>query len=99
MRGRDPLANPAPLIRRVYSYVAYRIGDGPDAQDVTSETMERALRGRDSYDRAKGTPRGVVDRDRAPLHRRRDGCAAAHGGRRYPTWRAERTSRTSRSSG
>jgi RNA polymerase sigma-70 factor (ECF subfamily) len=52
----DPLANPEPLIRRVYSYVAYRIGDGPDAQDVTSETFERALRGRATYDPSKGTP-------------------------------------------
>ena len=31
MTQRDPLANPAELIRRVYSYVAYRIGDGPGA--------------------------------------------------------------------
>ena len=52
----DPLADPAPLIRQVYAYVAYRIGDGPDAQDVTSETVERALRGRDTYDHTKGSP-------------------------------------------
>jgi RNA polymerase sigma factor (sigma-70 family) len=54
--SRDPLANPEPLIRRVYAYVAYRIGDGPDAEDVTSETFERALRYRESYDRSKGEP-------------------------------------------
>jgi RNA polymerase sigma-70 factor (ECF subfamily) len=54
--ARDPLANPEPLIRRVYSYVAYRIGDGPDAQDITSETFERALRGRDTYDPSRGAP-------------------------------------------
>jgi RNA polymerase sigma-70 factor (ECF subfamily) len=53
---RDPLANPAPLIRRVYSYVAYRIGDGPDAEDVTSEVFERALRYRRSYDESRGEP-------------------------------------------
>src|ERR1700693_779376 len=53
---RDPLANPAPLIRRVYSYVAYRIGDGPDAEDVTSEVFERALRYRGSYDESRGEP-------------------------------------------
>jgi RNA polymerase sigma-70 factor, ECF subfamily len=53
---RDPLANPEPLIRRVYAYVAYRIGDGPDAEDVTSEVFERALRYRDSYDPSKGEP-------------------------------------------
>jgi RNA polymerase sigma-70 factor, ECF subfamily len=56
--ARDPLANPEKLIRRVYAYVAYRIGDGPDAEDVTSETFERALRYRDSYDRSKGEPLG-----------------------------------------
>jgi RNA polymerase sigma-70 factor, ECF subfamily len=53
---RDPLANPPELIRRVYSYVAYRIGDGPDAEDVTSDVFERALRYRDSYDPARGEP-------------------------------------------
>ena len=56
MRRRDPLANPRPLIRRVYSYVAYRIGDGPDAEDVTSEVFERALRYRASYDESRGQP-------------------------------------------
>lgn len=53
---RDPLKDPEPLIRRVYAYVAYRMGDGPDAEDVTSETFARALRYRDSYDAAKGAP-------------------------------------------
>ena len=52
----DPLADPAPLIRRVYSYVAYRIGDGPEAEDVTSEVFERALRYRGSYDESRGRP-------------------------------------------
>ena len=50
----DPLADPQPLIRRVYAYVAYRIGDGPDADDVTSETFERALRYRSSFDPRRG---------------------------------------------
>ena len=58
MLRRDPLANPEPLIRRVYAYVAYRLGDGPDAEDVTSETFERALRYRKSYDPRKGEPIG-----------------------------------------
>jgi RNA polymerase sigma-70 factor (ECF subfamily) len=53
---RDPLADPEPLIRRVYAYVAYRIGDGPDAEDVTSETLERALRYRKSFDPRRGNP-------------------------------------------
>jgi RNA polymerase sigma factor (sigma-70 family) len=54
MPGRDPFADPQPLIRRVYAYVAYRIGDGPDAEDVTSATFERALRYRDRFDSRKG---------------------------------------------
>jgi RNA polymerase sigma factor (sigma-70 family) len=53
---RDPLADPEPLLRHVYAYVAYRIGPGPDAEDVTSETYARALRARDAYDPARGTP-------------------------------------------
>ena len=40
----------------MYAYVAYRIGAGPDAEDVTSETFARALRYRKSYDATKGTP-------------------------------------------
>lgn len=56
MLRNDPLANPEPLIRRVYSFVAYRLGDGPDAEDVTNDTFERALRYRSSYDRSKGEP-------------------------------------------
>jgi RNA polymerase sigma-70 factor (ECF subfamily) len=54
--ARDPLANPGPLIRRVYAYVAYRIGDGPEAEDVTSDAFERALRYRASYDPKRGEP-------------------------------------------
>jgi RNA polymerase sigma-70 factor (ECF subfamily) len=50
----DPFKDPERLIRRVYSYVAYRIGDGAEAEDVTSEVVERALRYRDSYDAEKG---------------------------------------------
>lgn len=56
MFSRDPLANPEPLIRRVYAYAAYRLGDGPDAEDATSEAFERALRYRDSFDSRKGEP-------------------------------------------
>ena len=75
----NPLADPEPLIRRVYAYVAYRIGDGPDAEDVTSAVFERALRYRESYDRRKGSPLawlvGIARREidsalagRLPLH-------------------------------
>jgi RNA polymerase sigma factor (sigma-70 family) len=52
----DPLRDPEPLIRRVYSYVAYRIGDGPEAEDVVSTTFEKALRYRDTYDTKRGEP-------------------------------------------
>ena len=53
---RDPLADPRPLIERVYGYAAYRLGAGPDAEDVTSETFERALRYRSSFDPRRGDP-------------------------------------------
>jgi RNA polymerase sigma-70 factor (ECF subfamily) len=53
---RDPLAHPEPLIRAVYAYVAYRIGPGPDAEDITSDAFERALRYRESYDPKQGEP-------------------------------------------
>jgi RNA polymerase sigma factor (sigma-70 family) len=55
-RNADPLSDPAPLIRRVYAYVAYRIGDGPEAEDVSSQVFERALRYRSSYDPDKASP-------------------------------------------
>ena len=51
---RDAFAQPEELIRRVYAYVAYRIGDGPDAEDVTSEAFARALRYKESFDNEKG---------------------------------------------
>jgi len=53
---RDPLAHPKELIERVYAYCAYRLGDGPDAEDAASDAVERALRYRESYDPAKGPP-------------------------------------------
>jgi RNA polymerase sigma-70 factor, ECF subfamily len=56
MADRDPFDNPQALIRRVYGYVAYRIGDGPDAEDVTAETFERAVRYRHTYDKRRGEP-------------------------------------------
>jgi RNA polymerase sigma factor (sigma-70 family) len=54
--GRNALSDPEPLIRRVYAYVAYRVGDGPDAEDLTSETFERALRYSGTYDPSRGEP-------------------------------------------
>jgi RNA polymerase sigma factor (sigma-70 family) len=54
--SRDPLADPGPLLDRLYAYVAYRIGPGPEAEDVTGDVLERALRYRASYDPRRGTP-------------------------------------------
>jgi len=54
--ARDPLADPEPLVHRVYAYVAYRLGEGPDAEDVTSDVFEKALRARASYDASRGSP-------------------------------------------
>ncbi len=54
MLFRGPQAELEPLIRSVYGYVAYRIGDGPDAEDVTSTTFERALRYAGSFDARRG---------------------------------------------
>ena len=56
MLRRDPLANPEPLIRRVYQYVSYRVGDGPDAEDITGEVFVRAMQYRESYDSSRGDP-------------------------------------------
>ena len=52
----DPFANPDDLIRRVYAFAEYAVGPGGSAEDVTSETFERALRYRDSFDPRRGTP-------------------------------------------
>jgi RNA polymerase sigma factor (sigma-70 family) len=56
IRRRDPLDRPEELIQSVYAYVAYRIGNGPDADDATNDTFERAIRYRKSYDESKGEP-------------------------------------------
>ena len=53
---QDPLANPEDLLRRTYAYVAYRLGDGPDAEDVTGEAFARALRYRSTFDARRGRP-------------------------------------------
>jgi RNA polymerase sigma-70 factor (ECF subfamily) len=50
----EPLKYPEPLIRRVYAYVAYRVGDGPDAEDITSDVFERALRKQEQFDPRRG---------------------------------------------
>lgn len=72
---RDPLADPEPLIRRVYAYVAYQIGDGADAEDVTSATFERALRYRTRFDPSRGDVSawliGIARREISDLFARR----------------------------
>ena len=77
---RDPLASPDKLIRRVYAYVAHHMGDGPDAEDVTSHAFERAVRYRDSYDHRRGEPivwlLGVARRCMDDLRRERPAGAA-----------------------
>lgn len=55
MRHRDPLANSEPLIRSVYAFVAYRVGEAR-AEDVTSTVFERALRYRSRFDPQRGEP-------------------------------------------
>jgi len=56
MPDRDPFQNAEELLRRVYAYVAYRVGNQSEAEDITSETFERALRYRDGFDDRKGEP-------------------------------------------
>jgi RNA polymerase sigma-70 factor (ECF subfamily) len=73
MMRHDPLQHPEEAIRRVYAYAAYRLGPGADAEDVTSETIERALRYRKSFDHRRGTPGawliGIATRVIADHHR------------------------------
>jgi RNA polymerase sigma factor (sigma-70 family) len=77
MFTRDPLTEPEPLIRRVYAYAAYRLGDGPDAEDVVGETFERAVRYRDRYDPKQGPPiawlLGIARRCVSEAYTRRQG--------------------------
>ena len=56
MRSADPFRRAGKLSDSVYAYVAYRIGAGSAAQDVTGEVILRAWRGRSTYDPARGTP-------------------------------------------
>ena len=68
---RDPLAHPERLIRAVYAYVAYRVGPGPDAEDITSDVFERALRYRDELRPEARRADGLADRHRPPVRERR----------------------------
>jgi DNA-directed RNA polymerase specialized sigma24 family protein len=55
-RSPDPLLELEHLIRRVYSYAAYTVGDGPGAESVVSRTIEQAQRRRDRYAVSDGPP-------------------------------------------
>jgi len=48
---RDWDALYAEQLPRVYNFFRYRIGDGPEAEDLTSITFEKAWRARDRYRR------------------------------------------------
>jgi RNA polymerase sigma-70 factor (ECF subfamily) len=52
----DPFADLEPLVQRVYAYVAYRLGDGPDAERVTKQTFEMAFRHRGAFDPRQDDP-------------------------------------------
>jgi RNA polymerase sigma-70 factor (ECF subfamily) len=74
-RSRDPFDRPDHLLRGLYGYVAYRVGSGPEAEDLTSAAFERGLRYRSSYDATRGSPltwligiarREITDSMRAP---------------------------------
>ncbi len=41
----------AEQLPRVYNFFRYRVGDGPEAEDLTSETFEKAWRARHRYRR------------------------------------------------
>jgi DNA-directed RNA polymerase specialized sigma24 family protein len=60
MLKADPFAHSELFIRRVHAAGAYRVGDGPEAEDITSETFERALRYRSSFDSRRGAAAGLV---------------------------------------
>ena len=56
MRRVDPLANPEALVGDLYAYVAYRVSNQSDAEEITSAVFERAVRYRRSYNPTKGSP-------------------------------------------
>lgn len=53
---RDPLAEVESLVRDVYAYVAYRVPNRAEAEEITSVVFERAVRYRKTYDASKGSP-------------------------------------------
>lgn len=53
---RDPFADLEPLVQRVYAYVAYRLGPGPDAESLTARTFDMGFRHRAAFDPARDEP-------------------------------------------
>lgn len=53
---RDPFADLEPLVQRVYAYVAYRLGPGPDAEALTARTFDMAFRHRAAFDPSRDEP-------------------------------------------
>jgi RNA polymerase sigma-70 factor (ECF subfamily) len=56
MRAADPFRRAGKLTDSVYAFVAYRIGAGSAAQDVTGKVILRAWQRRSTYDPSRGTP-------------------------------------------
>src|SRR5512140_3535235 len=44
----------AEQLPRIYNFFRYRVGDGPEAEDLTSVTFEKAWQARHRYDRDRG---------------------------------------------
>ena len=84
-RGVDPLAHPDKLIRRVYAYVAYRLGDGPGCGRRHGRCVRTRRPISSSYEPAKGEPIAwLIGIARRSLHGRvesRDGCSDTRVGR------------------
>jgi RNA polymerase sigma-70 factor (ECF subfamily) len=43
-------------VRQVYGFFAYALGSRPDAEDLTQQTFERALRAWEQYDESRASP-------------------------------------------
>jgi RNA polymerase sigma-70 factor (ECF subfamily) len=55
LRSADPLDDPERLIRRVFGYVDYIVGDAADAKRITRLAIERAFRYRSTYNPKHGS--------------------------------------------
>src|SRR5688500_20335756 len=72
-RATDWEASFAEQLPRVYNFFRYRVGAGPEAEDLTAATFEKAWRARDRYRRDRagfGTWLIAVARNVAVRHLR-----------------------------